>query len=109
MKKLRTKVAYLTLAIGTIYLAQLWVLGIAPHLLIGAVMGLAYMLIGLGLLGTSMPSLWLGCFLSFLCIAASIHRYILVVDETIILANIGLNLPILLGCSYLLYQNFKKS
>ncbi len=109
MKKLRTKVAYLTLAIGTVYLAQLWILGIAPHILIGAVMGLAYLLTGLGLLGTSMPSLWLGCFLPLLSIAASIHRYLLVVDDVIILANIGLNLPILLGCSYLLYQNFKKS
>jgi hypothetical protein len=109
MKKLRTKVAYLILTVGTFYLAQLWIQGIAPHLLVGAVMGLAYMLIGLGLLGTSMPSLWLGCFLPLLSIVTSIHRYLTVIDDTIILVNIGLNLPILLGCSYLLYQNYKKS
>lgn len=107
IKKLRTNAAYLSLAIGVTYLAQLWTLGLAPHVLIGALMGLAYLLLGLGLLGTSTPSLWMGFFLSLLCIAASVHRYFAVIDEPIILANIALNLPVLLICAYLFCHAIK--
>jgi hypothetical protein len=109
MRKLRKQAGYLMLIIGLIYLAQLWVLGIAPHVLIGALFGLGYLLTGLGLLGKSTPSLWLGCFLPLLCIAASAYRYLAIVSEPIILVNILINLPVLTLCVFLIYQTYIKN
>ena len=108
MKKIRKQTAYLMLIIGLTYLAQMWVLDIAPHVLIGALFGLGYFLTGLGLLGKSTPPLWLGCFLTILYITASVYRYLAVVNDPILLINILINLPLLVLCIFLIFKTYIK-
>lgn len=100
-RRLRRNTGLVLLASGFSHISQLWFYGIENHILIAAGIGLCYAMIGLGLLGQSRTSLWLGCLLPPAGAIGSVMRYTGYETDSIIFVHLAINVVVALICLWL--------
>ncbi len=93
-------------ASGFSHIAQLWFYDLEPHILIAAGLGMTYVMIGLGLLGQSKTSLWLGCLVPPAGAIGGVLRYIEYETDAIIFVHLAINIVVALVCLWLLLDTY---
>ena len=105
-KQLRRNAGLVLFASGFSHVAQLWIYGIVPHILVSVGLGLCYIMIGLGLLGQSKTSLWLGSIIPPVGALGSVWRYTDYGHDPIVLAHLAVNIVVSLICIRLLFITY---
>lgn len=103
-RKLRNVCAVLMMLSGLSHTAQLWLLDIDLNTLIGALLGLFYFLIALGLAGRSRFSLWLGVLMPAFGVFGATVRYLTLHEQPVTLLHVTIDTLVLLFCLYILFK-----
>ena len=105
-RKLRNLAAALTLVSGVSHVAQLWFVALDGPALFAALVGILYLLLGLGLAGRSRFSLFLGVALPAVGCAAAWQRLLLELGGSFPPAHIAVDIAVIALCLYVLVKTW---
>jgi len=103
-RKLRNIATILILLSGLTHVAQLWFVKLDGTTILTALLGMSYLLIGLGLSGQSRFTLWLATGIPAAAAVTEIAGLSASPPGLLLLWHTGTNITVALVCAYILYR-----
>jgi hypothetical protein len=103
-RKFRNMATTLILLSGLTHVAQLWFVKLDGATILTALLGMSYLLIGLGLSGQSRFTLWLATCIPSAAAAAEITGLSSTTPGLLLLWHTSANISVALLCAYILYR-----